>query len=67
MPERAPPEGVRVKIVKNNEEIWPSRLAVYGRQESHDLTLRAVKSDTIAFSAEKDGARTTDNDCRHKE
>lgn len=49
-------EGVRVKIVKNNEEIWPSPLAVYGRQESHDPALRVVKGDTIAFSAEKDGA-----------
>ena len=35
-------EGVRVKIVKNNEQIWPSRLAVYGRQESHDPALRVV-------------------------
>jgi hypothetical protein len=55
-PERMAPEGVRVKIAKNNQEVWPVRLISYGKQESHDLALRVVKGDAIAFSAEKGGA-----------
>jgi hypothetical protein len=55
-PEKKAPEGVRVKIAKDNQEVWPTRLIVYGKKESHDLALRVVKGDAIAFRAERGGA-----------